>query len=280
VTGTPHANDYDGRRFYCGPRRAVNEPVDRRAGCSAIRTRSSLNYVPPDPCRVRACQGPWDPRQAYLSALHEWQTAFATVGQPSHGKTSSFWRLLTCRTKKARSGNLLDQARSLAGTAERPAAPRRSGAGPRLREFGPGLLSFASAIVPCPEPRGNCARTGPATAAPGCQPRRTPLAIGFHLPGAYRGAGRAAATLVGPAPDGTHFAPALRTDRTGRRYHVSRVARIRTSFIIRPACPGDQASLPCLVSRPATAGQDGEPYYREDPTPRPDSSAPPPSNRI
>ncbi|MCI0744456.1 MAG: protein O-GlcNAcase [Verrucomicrobia subdivision 3 bacterium] len=80
-----HANDYDGRRFYCGPytgrcselRRAV------RGLLSNPNCEFPLNYVP---LRTLAefvrCGDTWKPREAYLLAVQEWFPRFATATKP------------------------------------------------------------------------------------------------------------------------------------------------------------------------------------------------------
>jgi len=80
-----HANDYDGRRFYCGP--YAGRPPELRSEVSGLLSNPNnefpLNYVP---LRTQAefvrCAGNWDARQAYLSAVREWLPCFATIGQP------------------------------------------------------------------------------------------------------------------------------------------------------------------------------------------------------
>jgi protein O-GlcNAcase/histone acetyltransferase len=80
-----HANDYDGRRFYCGP--YAGRPLELRREVSGLLSNPNnefpLNYVP---LRTLAefvrCAGGWDPRKAYLSAMREWLPRFATIGQP------------------------------------------------------------------------------------------------------------------------------------------------------------------------------------------------------
>jgi protein O-GlcNAcase/histone acetyltransferase len=77
-----HANDYDGRRFYCGP--YAGRPPGLRNLVSGILTNPNnefpLNYVP---VRTLAgyvqASGPWEPRGAYLSALAEWRAQFAAL---------------------------------------------------------------------------------------------------------------------------------------------------------------------------------------------------------
>jgi protein O-GlcNAcase/histone acetyltransferase len=80
-----HANDYDGRRFYCGP--YAGRPPELRSEVSGLLSNPNnefpLNYVP---LRTLAefvrCAGGWDAREAYLSAMREWLPRFATIGQP------------------------------------------------------------------------------------------------------------------------------------------------------------------------------------------------------
>ncbi|MGO8927657.1 MAG: beta-N-acetylglucosaminidase domain-containing protein [Limisphaerales bacterium] len=80
-----HANDYDTRRFYCGP--YAGRPMELRSEVTGLLSNPNnelpLNYVP---LRALAefvhCAGGWDPRKAYLSAMREWLPRFATIGQP------------------------------------------------------------------------------------------------------------------------------------------------------------------------------------------------------
>jgi protein O-GlcNAcase/histone acetyltransferase len=80
-----HANDYDGRRFFCGP--YAGRPPELRGEVAGLlanpNTEFPLNYVP---LRTLAefvrCEATWDARAAYLSAMREWLPQFATVGQP------------------------------------------------------------------------------------------------------------------------------------------------------------------------------------------------------
>ena len=77
-----HANDYDGRRFVCGP--YAGRPQDMRGEVRGIlsnpNTEFPLNYVP---LRTLAAfvqsTTPWDPRDAYLSAIAEWLPSIETV---------------------------------------------------------------------------------------------------------------------------------------------------------------------------------------------------------
>ncbi len=79
-----HANDYDGRRFYCGP--YAGRPVELKHELSGLllnpNTEFHLNYVP-----IRTlgdfvkCQGSWDARAAYATAMQDWYQEFATATQ-------------------------------------------------------------------------------------------------------------------------------------------------------------------------------------------------------
>ncbi|HXP60521.1 MAG TPA: beta-N-acetylglucosaminidase domain-containing protein, partial [Dongiaceae bacterium] len=98
-----HANDYDGRRFYCGP--YAGRPAELRGEVRGLLSNPnnefSLNYVPlrtfaefvrcageerrvyaAEPAKATHCPAVWDARQAYLSAMREWLPRFATLGQP------------------------------------------------------------------------------------------------------------------------------------------------------------------------------------------------------
>ena len=80
-----HANDYDGRRFYCGP--YAGRVPDVRSEVSGLLSNPNnefpLNYVPLRTLsQFVRCGAEWDPRQAYLAAMQEWLPRFATVGPP------------------------------------------------------------------------------------------------------------------------------------------------------------------------------------------------------
>jgi protein O-GlcNAcase / histone acetyltransferase len=80
-----HANDYDGRRFFCGP--YSGRPGELRGEVSGFlcnpNTEFVLNFVA---LRTFASylrsEGHWDARAAYLSALAEWLPRFSTSGGP------------------------------------------------------------------------------------------------------------------------------------------------------------------------------------------------------
>ena len=78
-----HANDYDGRRFYCGP--YAGRPPELRGEVAGLlhnpNNEFPLNYVP---LRTLGefvhCDGTWDARRAYLSAMAGWLPSFQTAG--------------------------------------------------------------------------------------------------------------------------------------------------------------------------------------------------------
>ncbi len=79
-----HANDYDGRRFYCGPY-AGRPPALRGEVTGLLHNPNNefpLNYVP---LRTLGefvhCEGAWDARRAYLSAMAGWLPSFKTAGR-------------------------------------------------------------------------------------------------------------------------------------------------------------------------------------------------------
>ena len=79
-----HANDYDGRRFFCGP--YSGRTPDVRAEAAGIlsnpNTEFPLNFVPLRTLADFARSGTaWDPRDAYTAAMREWLPAFDSVGR-------------------------------------------------------------------------------------------------------------------------------------------------------------------------------------------------------
>lgn len=80
-----HANDYDGRRFFCGP--YCGRSPELRSEVTGLlsnpNTEFPLNFMA---LRTLAafvrCESSWNPRQAYLDAMREWLPHFATSSQP------------------------------------------------------------------------------------------------------------------------------------------------------------------------------------------------------
>lgn len=79
-----HANDYDGRRFFCGP--YSGRPQELRGATRGILSNPNnefpLNYVPLRTLGMYL-QGPgeYDPRTAYLEAMGAWHGQFACAGE-------------------------------------------------------------------------------------------------------------------------------------------------------------------------------------------------------
>lgn len=77
-----HANDYDGRRFYCGPYdgRPAEIVECTRGILSNPNTECPLNFVPLQTLgrfvQAALAQQPWSARQAYLEAMEEWAARF------------------------------------------------------------------------------------------------------------------------------------------------------------------------------------------------------------
>ena len=79
-----HANDYDGRRLYCGP--YAGRPPELRGEVSGLLSNPNnefpLNYVPfRTLAKFVQCDGQWAPREAYLAAMREWLPRFEAIGQ-------------------------------------------------------------------------------------------------------------------------------------------------------------------------------------------------------
>ena len=80
-----HANDYDGRRFFCGP--YAGRPAALRDEVGGLLSNPNcefpLNYVP---IRTLAAyvhgRGAWDPRGAWVEAMAEWHPRMHTIDGP------------------------------------------------------------------------------------------------------------------------------------------------------------------------------------------------------
>jgi len=81
-----HANDYDGRRFFCGP--YSGRSLGLRDAVSGLLSNPNcefpLNYIPLRTLGdfVRCPAAKWNARKAYLFAMREWASHFATLGKP------------------------------------------------------------------------------------------------------------------------------------------------------------------------------------------------------
>jgi hypothetical protein len=80
-----HANDYDGRRLFCGPYAGRSrELLDEVRGIlSNPNTEFPVNYIPLRTlAEFVAGSGDWNPRSAYLHAMQHWLAEYATVRDP------------------------------------------------------------------------------------------------------------------------------------------------------------------------------------------------------
>lgn len=80
-----HANDYDGRRFYCGP--YAGRPPELRAEVGGLLVNPNCEYaLNAVPLQTFAAflrsDDAWDARAAYLAALRSWLARFETVHGP------------------------------------------------------------------------------------------------------------------------------------------------------------------------------------------------------
>lgn len=78
-----HANDYDGRRFFCGP--YAGRPRELRGAIRGVLTNPNtefpLNHVPLQTLGAFVQGGgSWNARAEYLKAIDEWASRFAVVG--------------------------------------------------------------------------------------------------------------------------------------------------------------------------------------------------------
>ena len=80
-----HANDYDGRRCFCGPYAGRPRALRDVVGGLLVNpnVEFQLNFVPLHTFAAFITgTGEWDPRAAYRTALEAWLPRFATVTQP------------------------------------------------------------------------------------------------------------------------------------------------------------------------------------------------------
>jgi protein O-GlcNAcase/histone acetyltransferase len=225
-----HANDYDGRRFFCGPYSGRPPELLNEVGglLSNPNCEPPLNFVP---LRTLAefvrCTGSWDARSAYLSAMQEWLPAFATIGLPVDLEDLILFG--DCYYLPHEEGPeavaLYESARSLLSRdpAEwgKEATVFRNRAA-RLRDFCTRLTELRNRPLFHALSRrawelheeldllDRYVNQALAAAA-----RGTRVSSDFHLEGTYRGGMVARLQrLLAPGPDGT-FAPAWRTKSRG-----------------------------------------------------------------
>ncbi len=187
-----HANDYDGRRFFCGP--YAGRPPELRSEISGVLSNPNselpLNFVPLRTLAefVRLPGGAvWEPRAAYLAALREWWPQFAAVGAPLAWE--EFVRFCDCHYLPHEEGGeaeaLIERMR--AALHAKPAEAVRAEVA-RLRDFCGRLgdlrdrALFAALHRRAWELREELDLFDRYLAAPG-----RGVASDFHLPGTYRG---------------------------------------------------------------------------------------------
>lgn len=197
-----HANDYDGRRFYCGP--YAGRPPELRREISGLLVNPNcefpLNYVPLRTLgEFVQCAGDRDAREAYLAAMREWLPRFATIGQPV--TLEDLIRFGDCYYLPHEEGpeaeKFYESVRSLlttdpAGWGEKAAACRKQAA--RLRDFcarmtelrqRPLFYALSRRVWELREELDLLDRYIEFKSKPG----QADAAFGsdFHLPGTYRG---------------------------------------------------------------------------------------------
>ncbi|MBL9189430.1 MAG: beta-N-acetylglucosaminidase domain-containing protein [Opitutaceae bacterium] len=208
-----HANDYDGRRFFCGP--YAGRPPELRAEIGGVLANPNselpLNFVPLRTLAefVRAPAGAaWAPRAAYLAALRAWWPGFATVGAPLAWE--DFVRFCDCHYLPHEEGAEAEALFARVATAidAKPAEAVRAEVA-RLRDFCGRLVDlrdralFAALHRRAWELREELDLLDSYLAAPGRS-----VASDFHLPGTYRGGAVARLQrLLVPQADGTLAPP-------------------------------------------------------------------------
>jgi len=220
-----HANDYDGRRFYCGP--YSGRPPELRAHVRGLLVNPNnefpLNFVPLRTLgEFVRCEGAWNPRAAFLRGLSEWLPWFSGVGKSGTPAPADLLLLADCfylphedgpvaealyrsirdllasdpaqwgdraAVLRERLGRLRDFCSQLAGLRHRPLFYALSRRIWELREEVELLDRYLAARAA-------------GSIAPDCP------AFDFHLPGTFRGGlVNRLQRLLAPAPGGT-FAPA------------------------------------------------------------------------
>ncbi|NOZ39254.1 MAG: hypothetical protein GXP24_03400 [Planctomycetes bacterium] len=79
------ANDYDGRRLYCGPYSGRSVELKQHLAGILLNPNNELpiNFVPLRTLAEYICaERNWEPREAYLSAIAEWLPSYKTMSEP------------------------------------------------------------------------------------------------------------------------------------------------------------------------------------------------------
>ncbi len=280
-----HANDYDGRRFYCGP--YSGRPPELRDEVGGLLTNPNtefpLNYVPLRTfAQFVGAQGAWDARSRYMSALNEWAPSFDTVHGPaafhdlvlfgdshylpySEGpEAESLYRdasrMVATPPDETATAAFLDRAgrlrafcASMANLRSRPLFHALSRRTWELREELDLLERFAH--------EGAASADG--------------VGSDFHLPRTFRGGlvARLQQLLVQGA-DGRFTAADSRDVRGGKCVGPGSQPRLAprrkqpkamSEPAVRPARPGDEAGAYHVCLKTGDHGEDGEQLYGKDP---------------
>jgi protein O-GlcNAcase/histone acetyltransferase len=284
-----HANDYDGCRFFCGP--YAGRPAELRNAVSGLLSNPNcefpLNYVP---LRTLAafvqCEGNWDARAAWLSALREWWPRFATIGRPV--TLEDLMLFGDCYYLPHEEGPeaeaLYQRAAAMVNSepgkrGDNTAAFQRLAR--RLREFcarmtelrdRPLFYALSRRAWELREELDLLERYADWQAR-GARPD-DPCRQDFPLPGTWRGGmvARLQRLLV-QQPDGS-FARASRAENAERRTsndesaqpaRASRHSSFDIRHSIRLARSGDEAGAYYVCLKTGDHGKDGELFYRDDP---------------
>ena len=204
-----HANDYDGRRFFCGPYagRAPELRGEVRGLLVNPNCEFPLNFVPLRTLAAFTQSQQFDARAAYVAALCEWWPGFATIGAPLAWE--DFVVFCDCyylpHEDGAEAEALFQRVR--AALSAKP-APAVRAAVARLRDFCARLTElrdrslFNALSRRVWELREELDLIDRYLASP-----RGSVASDFHLPGTYRGGFvPRLQRLLAPQPDGS-FAP-------------------------------------------------------------------------
>jgi protein O-GlcNAcase/histone acetyltransferase len=235
-----HANDYDVRRFYCGP--YSGRPPALRSAVGGVLSNPN-NEFPLDYVAIRTLAAflgageVWDARQAYLSAVGEWHARFAVTGPPI--ELDDLVRFCDCYYLPYEDGPEADALYELArGLLARPPAEwdddaaEFRGRAARLRDAcvrlaalhdRPLFHALSRRAWDLREELDLLERYVAARSAPGGQ--EAPFRSDFHLPGTFRGGLVARLQhLLTPHPDGTfHPAAALASTSAGEGVGADRV---------------------------------------------------------
>lgn len=271
------ANDYDGRRFFCGPYSGRPPALlgEVRGILCNPNTEFPLNEVPLRTFGDFLRAGPgaeWRPRERFLEGLRAWQGRFA-----SRSNTIAFEDLQLLADSYYLPFEPGPGAAELLRLAERllttdPAAWGALGMGfisiaTRLRdtcarvseiEDRPLFHAMSRRVWELKEELDLLIRYVQVRSTPGNE--RIPVGSDFHLPETYRGGCVARLQrLLTLSEDGT-FWPTVEASPEGgvRRGHSD-------SWMIRAARAGDEKGAYYVCLKTGDHGRDGEPFYREDP---------------